>query len=76
MLEKLSVELQEESLEKIELFGEEENHLRLKVHKLEGDLHGWYSFSVNYKTRIIFHYLKTSPKEARLDAIGDHDVYR
>lgn len=76
MFGKLPVALQEEAWQKIELFGEEKNHEQLKVHKLGGSLNDWYSFSVNYQTRIIFHFLKTSPKEARLDAIGDHDVYQ
>lgn len=76
MFGKLPIALQEEAWEKIELFSEEKNHTHLKVHKLGGRLEGWFSFSVNYQTRIIFHYLKASPKEARLDAIGDHDVYR
>lgn len=76
MLAKLSPALREEALEKIELFREEKNHETLKVHKLSGALKGRYSFSVNYKTRIVFNFTKTSPKEARLDAIGDHDIYR
>lgn len=72
----LSPELKEEVLEKIELFREPINHQQLKVHKLTGRLKGRYSFSVNYKTRIVFRYLKTKPKEALLTAIGDHDVYK
>ena len=76
MLVKLPKELQEEALEKIELFRDEKNHDLLRVHKLSGGLKGRYSFSVNYKTRIVFNITKTLPKEARLDAIGDHDVYR
>ncbi len=76
MLAKLPKELQEEALEKIELFRDEKNHEMLKVHKLSGALKGRYSFSVNYKTRIVFNVVNVSPKEARLDAIGDHNVYR
>ena len=74
-LNKLPPELQEEALEKIDLFRDQKNHKQLKVHKLSGRLKGRYSFSVNYKTRVVFNYLQTNPKEARLDAIGDHDVY-
>jgi proteic killer suppression protein len=68
--------LQDEAIEKIELFKEENNHKALKVHKLTGRLKGRYSFSVNYKTRIVFAYTSKKPKEATLMAIGDHDVYK
>ena len=66
--------LQEETLEKIELFKNIQNHKSLKVHKLTGPLKGRYGFSVNYRIRIVFIYLDKS--EALLLAIGSHDVYR
>ena len=75
-LKSLPPELKEEALEKIELFPDIENHKQLKVHKLGGRLKGRYTFSVNYKTRIVFRYLKTKPKEALLTAVGDHDAYK
>jgi len=71
---RLEVALQDEVMEKIELFKDEKNHKYLKVHKLHGVLSGRYSFSVNYKTRIVFSYL--SKNEAVLLAVGDHDVYK
>ena len=71
---RLGVALQDEVMEKIELFKDEKNHKYLKVHKLHGVLSGRYSFSVNYKTRIVFSYL--SKNEAVLLAVGDHDVYK
>ena len=68
--------LQEEVLEKIELFKDKNNHRQLKIHKLHGPLSGRYSFSVNYKTRIVFSYVRyVSKKEVALLAIGDHVVY-
>ena len=67
--------LQEEAIEKIDLFQDPKNHPGLKVHKLKGKLSGRYSFSVNYQTRIVFCYLNVKPKEALCLAIGDHDVY-
>ena len=51
---KLDESLQEEVLEKIELFKNKENHTSLKVHKLHGRLKENFSFSVNYKFRIVF----------------------
>ncbi|HEY4486826.1 MAG TPA: type II toxin-antitoxin system mRNA interferase toxin, RelE/StbE family [Candidatus Paceibacterota bacterium] len=72
-LKVLDPDLQEEVLEKIELLKDVENHKQLKVHKLRGPLAGRHSFSVNYKTRIIFCYI--SKKEVALLAIGDHSIY-
>jgi len=71
--DKLVSGFQEEVLEKIELLKSRKNHKYLKVHKLHGRLVDRYSFSVNYKTRIVFIYL--SKQEIILLAIGDHDVY-
>lgn len=71
---KLESALQEEAFEKIELFKDIKNHKQLKVHKLNGVLSGRYSFSVNYKTRIVFSYL--AKNEAVLLAVGDHEVYK
>jgi len=65
--------LQEEVFEKIELFRNFQNHKQLKVHKLKGTLKGRYSFSVNYKTRIVFVY--KSKKSVILLTVGDHSVY-
>lgn len=70
----LELLLQEEALEQIELLKDSINHRKLKVHKLKGYFSGRYSFSVNYKIRIVLSYL--SKKEAVLLAIGDHDIYR
>ena len=70
---KLHPAFQEEVLEKIELLKDKGNHKHLKVHNLHGRLAGRYSFSVNYKTRIVFAYL--SKQEIALLAIGDHEVY-
>ncbi len=70
----LPLELQEEALEKIELLKNPKNHSLLKVHKLHGRLKDYYSFSVNYKTRIIFEYL--SKNIIAPLSIGDHDMYK
>ena len=70
----LELELREEAIEKIKLFKDSTSHRGLKVHKLKGYFHDRYSFSVNYKFRIVFSYL--SKKESVLLAIGDHDIYK
>lgn len=69
----LEKDLREEVEEKIELLKNKENHKTLKVHKLHGNLSGAWSFSVNYKIRIVFEYEKGS--EITLLAIGSHEVY-
>lgn len=70
----LEEDLRNEVIERIELFKNKKNHKLLKVHKLKGSLQGRYSFSVNYKTRIVFSYI--SKNEALLFVVGDHDVYK
>ncbi len=72
---KLEETLQEEIVDKIELFKNPKNHVLLKVHSLKGPLKGYYSFSVNYKFRIIFQFRK-GKQEAHLHIIGDHSVYQ
>jgi mRNA-degrading endonuclease YafQ of YafQ-DinJ toxin-antitoxin module len=73
-INKLEKALIDEVFEKIELFKNQENHKLLKVHKLHGGFLGCFSFSVNYKIRIVFeHGIKN---EIVFLAIGDHDLYR
>ena len=70
----LENDLQNEIIEKIELLKDQRNHKQLKVHKLHGRIKDKYSFSVNYKYRIIFIY--ESKKEIVLLAVGDHEIYK
>ena len=71
---RLELALQDEVVEKIELFKNTANRKQLKIHKLKGRLKNRYSFSVNYQTRIVFIYI--SKQEVVLLAVGDHDVYK
>lgn len=70
---KLPKALQEEVKEKISIFKEDQNNKFLKTHKLKGKFNGLWSFSVNYKYRIIFVYLDKNT--IALLSVGDHDVY-
>ncbi|MCX6717367.1 MAG: type II toxin-antitoxin system mRNA interferase toxin, RelE/StbE family [Candidatus Taylorbacteria bacterium] len=70
---KLEDSLVEEIQDKIELLKDENNHQKLKVHKLHGVLDGSMSFYVNYKIRVIFEYI--SNKEIVLEDVGGHDIY-
>ena len=66
--------LQEEVFTAVEIFQQNPHHPSLKTHKLQGKLAGRWSFSVNYKIRIVFEYL--SKESVVLLAIGSHDVYK
>ena len=72
-INRLDETLREEAIEKIDLLKDTRNHRLLKVHKLHGPLSGAFSFSVNYKTRVVFQYV--SKTEVALLSIGDHDIY-
>ena len=72
MYKKLEPALKEEVKEKIKLFIDKKNYKRLAVHKLHG-ISNTYSFSVNYKIRIVFEY--ENPSCANLLYVGDHDTY-
>lgn len=74
MFKKLEDSLQLEALEKISFLEADINLEQLHIHKLKGRLKDRYSFSVNYKTRIVFCYL--SKDEVALLAIGSHDIYQ
>lgn len=74
MFKKLPVALQEEANEKIKQFLDRNNHRALGVHKLKGKLAGRWSFSVNYRDRIVFRFVGKKDI-AQLLAIGDHSVY-
>ena len=71
---KLSSKLQEEALEKIEMFQEVNQYSPLHVHKLKGRMEGRWSFSVNYRYRIVFRWEKQN-ESAILLTIGDHSIY-
>ena len=73
-LNKIEVSLQEEVIEKIKLFTDKNNHQYLKVHKLHGKFSNCFSFSVNYKVRIVFQY--EDKNKVALLAVGDHDIYK
>jgi mRNA-degrading endonuclease YafQ of YafQ-DinJ toxin-antitoxin module len=75
-LNKLEPALQEEVIEKIELFRDTRNHTQLRIHKLHGELKGRLSFSVNYRSRIIFEYVGKGKNSVVLITAGDHDIYQ
>ncbi|MCB9808979.1 type II toxin-antitoxin system mRNA interferase toxin, RelE/StbE family [Candidatus Nomurabacteria bacterium] len=73
-LKKLDPQLRQEIYEKVGLFKDPANHDRLRVHVLRGNLSGFWSFSVNYKIRIVFEYRDN--ETVNLLSVGGHDVYK
>ena len=71
---KLPKALQEETFEKIEMFEDLSQHSSLRIHKLKGRMDGRWSFSVNYRYRIVFMW-EVQNESAILLAIGDHAIY-
>jgi mRNA-degrading endonuclease YafQ of YafQ-DinJ toxin-antitoxin module len=71
---KLPKSLQIKALSAIELFKTNPTDGSLESHKLGGKLKDRYSFSVDYKTRVIFEF--GGKDEFVFLKIGDHDVYR
>ena len=70
---KLPEGLQKEAKERIVLFKENPRMPTLRFHKLHGGLKGYWSFSVNYKFRVV---VEEDAKDIfALLAVGDHDVY-
>jgi addiction module RelE/StbE family toxin len=47
---------------------------KLKTHKLKGKLSGFLSFSIGYKYRIIFEFVKDK-NTVYFYSVGDHDIY-
>lgn len=73
MLKKLPPTLQQEAKDRIALFSQDPQHASLRGHKLKGTLRGRWSFSVNYRFRIVFRY--ENKHTAVLLAIGTHAIY-
>ena len=70
---KLPIEIQKIAVEKEKIFRENPFDSMLKTHKLHGELNEYWSFSVNYKIRIIFKFINKNVVAFYL--IGDHDIY-
>jgi mRNA-degrading endonuclease YafQ of YafQ-DinJ toxin-antitoxin module len=72
---KLEFRLQEDVFRFVEAFQKNQKDPSLKVHTLTGKLQGLSSFSVNYKTRILFYFPEKEIIE--LIHVGGHDeLYR
>lgn len=71
---KLPNKIKDLAEEREEIFRQDPFDSKLKTHKLKGRLKTFYSFSVNYSYRIVFHF--KSENEIIFDVIGTHEVYK
>jgi mRNA-degrading endonuclease YafQ of YafQ-DinJ toxin-antitoxin module len=62
--------LQQEIIECIKLLSLDINDIKLKTHKLSGNLKYFYSARVNFSIRIIFKY---DDESVYLETVGSHD---
>lgn len=71
---KLEEDLRNDVKRTLDLLRQDPENVRLKSHKLKGQLKGLWSCSVNFSYRIIFEY----EKELTITCIsvGNHDIYR
>lgn len=70
---KLSLEIKKKAETKEKLFRKNPFSVTLKTHKLSGELEELWSFSVDYKIRIIFEFIDDV---VFFHSIGDHDIYK
>jgi len=76
VFDRLPTLLQKDIDEKISLFKDRANHRQLRVHKLHGKYAHCWSFSVNYKFRIVFVYVGKGKNTVSFITVGDHDIYK
>jgi len=71
---KLSKEIKKQAEEREKLFRENPFHTLLDTHKLHGRLKEFWSFSIDFRYRIVFEIGRN--KTMYFHFIGDHSVYQ
>ncbi|MBI3333387.1 MAG: hypothetical protein HYZ93_04775 [Candidatus Omnitrophica bacterium] len=66
--------LQHLAIQKDLLFRANPHDLRLKTHPLKGKLKGLWSYSIDYRHRILLEFLDSN--DVLYHDIGSHDLYR
>ena len=66
--------VQKKAAEKEKIFRNDSRHPTLKTHRLKGPMREFFSFSVDYRYRIVFAF--EDGNEATFVDIGDHSIYR
>lgn len=70
---KLSSSLQRLVRKRTVLFKKNPYDIRLKTHKLHGELEGFHAFWVDFHHRIMFAFV--DEKTVEFYSVGDHDIY-
>lgn len=70
---RVSRELRPHVEERVHLFRNNPFDPRLKTHKLTGSLREFWSFSIDYRNRIMFEFLGKG--RVLFHSIGDHSIY-
>lgn len=70
---RLPPSVQKQATEKDELFRGNPHHQQLCTHQLRGALEGFWSYSVNYRYRVLFRFVKQG--EVLYYDIGTHAIY-
>ena len=70
---KIPKEIQELTEKKEKIFRKNPFDQKLKTHKLHGPLASFWSFSVDYKFRVVFDFVDKDT--IRFYSIGNHDIY-
>jgi len=70
---KLPPHVQDLAEKREQIFRKDPFDPRLKTHRLRGELKEFWSFSIDYKNRIIFDF--AGKDTVRFYSIGDHDIY-
>ncbi len=71
---KLNPRLQRQAIKVEKLFKKDPSSPKLKAHKVSGKLKDLWTFSINYKGRIIFEFLGKG--KVIFYKIGSHEIYR
>lgn len=74
ILRKVEPDLLEEISKAVEAFKDPKRHGPLRVNKLHGHLAGYHAFSVDYRHRVVFRWIRKGKTALLLD-FGDHSVY-
>lgn len=72
---KLSERIKDIAEEKEKIFRKNPYDQKLKIHKLKGKFKDFWSFSIDFKYRIVFEF-SNDKKIAYFYSVGDHDVYQ
>jgi addiction module RelE/StbE family toxin len=69
----MSEEIKDKAEQREKIFRENPFDIRLKTHKLSGRLYDLWSFSIDYRYRIIFEFIDGD--KIVFHVIGDHSIY-